>query len=173
MISAPRPRNETERLHALADLGAIEAPPKGLDAIVRRASETARTPMALVSLVDERRQVFPARVGIEVEHTPREFAFCAHAILGAQPFLVTDAAVDVRFMDNPLVIGPPHIRSYLGVPMLLHGRYAVGTLCVLDRVSRIWTGGEITAIETLAREALDVMVAAQADAYLARLPRAS
>jgi len=107
------------------------------DDLVRLAAEMTESPIALVSLVDAERQWFKARFGLEARETPRETAFCAHAILDpTQPFSVPDALEDQRFRNNPLVTGAPDIRSYLGVPLVDREGHALGTLCVIDRVPR-------------------------------------
>lgn len=87
---------------------------------------------AAFTVVDGHRQFFKSVQGLEVRETPREMAFCAHAILGEDLFVVPDASKDPRFMNNPLVTGAPHIRFYAGVPIRAHNRLAIGTLCAID-----------------------------------------
>lgn len=133
MMAAPLPDNEHERLRAMwrytrHDRG--EDPV--LDAITRFAANHFDVPLVLVSLVDRNCQWFKSRVGIEVSETSRDLSFCAHAILGEGSFEVEDAASDPRFEANPLVTGPPHIRYYLGVPLVTPDGYAMGTLCLID-----------------------------------------
>ncbi|MEL6429605.1 MAG: ATP-binding protein [Planctomycetota bacterium] len=154
MIAAQKPANEVERLAALRRTGLLDTPSEHrFDEIVRLASEIAETPMALVSLVDEDRQWFKARFGLAAAETPREFAFCAHAILEPeQVFRVPDTLQDVRFADNPLVTGAPHLRSYYGVPLRAPSGHPIGTLCVLDDRPHELSEQRVRALETLSRQ---------------------
>lgn len=127
------------------------APEQEFDSIVRLASQIAATPIALVSLVDECRQWFKARHGLEVPETPRDEAFCAVAIRKPDtPTIVPDATLDPRFRTNPLVVGEPHIRFYAGVPICDDEGRALGTLCVIDRVRRELDDEQRTALAHLA-----------------------
>jgi diguanylate cyclase (GGDEF)-like protein/PAS domain S-box-containing protein len=109
----------------------IQASPE-LDRITRTAAHLFHVPMALVSLLDEDRQWFRSRHGLDIDGTPRSISFCAHAIEQPSPMVVTDASLDPRFADNPLVTGAPHIRFYAGHTLhSLHGM-PLGTLCILD-----------------------------------------
>lgn len=130
--------DEARRLAALRDLVVLDSPPEPLfDSITRMASEICGTPIALISLIDEERQWFKANVGLEaVSETPRDVAFCAHAIHEDCVMEVPDALQDPRFADNPLVTGAPHIRFYAGAPLVLPSGDKAGTLCVIDRSSR-------------------------------------
>jgi GAF domain-containing protein len=146
------PANEAERQAALDQTGLMRpGHVPDLDDIVELAAMICGVPIALVSLVDRDRQFFKARVGLEAEETPRDISFCGHAILGTEPFVVTDAAQDDRFADNPLVTGPPHIRFYAGVPLLVDDRHAVGTLCVIDSKPRVLDERMRDALTRLAR----------------------
>jgi GAF domain-containing protein len=138
-VQPPRtPRNEVERQAALDRTGLLQAGTNlDLQDIVELAATICQTPMALVSLVDGRRQFLKSRVGLDVLETPRDISFCGHAILGTEPFVVSDAAIDERFADNPLVVGPPHIRFYAGIPLVVDDELALGTLCILDTQPRV------------------------------------
>lgn len=128
--------DEAARLAALKDLLVLDSPPEPLfDMMARFAAELCGTPIALISLIDEERQWFKANVGLPgVNETPRDVAFCAHAIQGdGKLFEVPNAALDPRFADNPLVAGTPDIRFYAGAPLILPGGARAGTLCVIDR----------------------------------------
>lgn len=146
------PPDEVERQEALDRTGLVsQAENKDLQDIVVLAATICDVPVALVSLVDGDRQFFKARVGLDARETPRDISFCGHAILGTEPFVVPDAAVDDRFHDNPLVTGPPHIRFYAGVPLIVDDRYAIGTLCVIDTRPRVLDERMRDSLERLAR----------------------
>ena len=127
------PLTEAERLAALRELELLDTPPdKRLDRITALARETFQTEMALVTLIDEHRQWFMSKQGIDGEETPREHAFCAHTIQNPGPMVVLDAQSDPRFAANPFVTGDPHVRFYAGAPIVLDGGAAIGALCVVD-----------------------------------------
>jgi GAF domain-containing protein len=148
----PKPVDEAERQAALDRTGLTrpgEIP--DLQDIVELAAVICGAPIALVSLVDGERQFFKARVGLDAAETPRDVSFCGHAILSSDPLIVPDASADARFADNPLVTGPPHIRFYAGVPLLVDGRHAIGTLCVIDTQPRVLDERMRDGLERLAR----------------------
>ncbi|WP_162587517.1 EAL domain-containing protein [Variovorax sp. RA8] len=138
MKAAPKRKNEEASLAALNALRVLDSEPEPeFDAIVRTAAEICGAPISLISLIDRDRQWFKANVGLPgTAETPREFAFCDHAVLGSDLFEVPDAMQDSRFADNPLVVGSPDIRFYAGAPVLLNDGICVGTLCVMDRKPR-------------------------------------
>lgn len=129
---------EQKRLDALADLKLLDTlPERAYDDIVQLAAYICRTPIALMTLVDSRRQWFKARHGLLQRETSRELSFCAHAIASPdQLLIVSDARADPRFAANPLVLGDPHIRFYAGAPITLATGDAIGALCVIDTVRR-------------------------------------
>ena len=130
------PAAEAERLDALRSLRILDTPPEAsFDRIVRLASTLFGMPIALVSLLDENRQWFKARYGLEAQSTPRDIAFCNHTIRGTRPLVIPDARADPRFSDNPLVAGPAAIRFYAGAPLRAGHQHNVGTLCVIDTVA--------------------------------------
>lgn len=146
------PSNEQARLAKLQDLSVLDTPPDPvLDAIVAAASAMASAPIALVSLVDAERQWFKARVGLDATETPRDLAFCAHAIHGSEIFEVPDSRKDDRFAQNPLVQGAPHVLFYAGAPLTTSDGYAVGTLCVIDHVPRQLTSAQRESLAHLGR----------------------
>ncbi|KQQ56732.1 hypothetical protein ASF66_20890 [Pseudomonas sp. Leaf129] len=117
-MKAPIALYETERLQALRSLEILDTPTEvSLDRITRLVARVLNVPIALVTLVDEKRQWFKSRVGVEILETARDDAFCAHAILQDEPMVVSDATCDARFSDNLLVTQAPHIRFYAGVPI--------------------------------------------------------
>ena len=132
MPAAPLPADETARLHTLRGLGLLDTPAEApWDSLVRCAALVTGCPTAVITLVDESRQWFKARVGLEFCETSRDVAFCAHAILGDSMLEVADARADARFSDNPLVTAEGGMRFYAGVPLLVDGQ-PMGTLCVID-----------------------------------------
>lgn len=154
-MKAPLPARETERLHALHRLGLLDTEPEqAFDDLTRLASLICGTPMAMVSLIDQDRQWFKSRVGLETAETSRDVAFCAHAILGDDMLLVPDATQDERFRDNPLVTGEQAaFRFYAGVPLTTSDGLAVGTLCTIDLTPRVLTTEQEEALRILARQA--------------------
>lgn len=143
--------DEPKRLVALAASGLIDTPPEDrFDRIVRLASIATGSPIAIVSLLTSSRQWFKARVGLEVQETPRELAFCSYTILNEKPFVVEDASADPRFCDNMLVLAEPRIRFYAGIPIRGKEGYALGALCVIDREPRKLRATELTALLDLA-----------------------
>ena len=139
MPTAGKRDTEAATLAALRALEVLDTgPEEEFDALVRAASTICRAPISLISLIDAERQWFKANVGLPgVSETPRDVAFCAHAVLGDEIFEVPDATRDARFADNPLVAGQPDIRFYAGAPIRLTDGSRVGTLCVIDREPRV------------------------------------
>ena len=128
--------DEEDRLASLKAYGVLDTPNEAaFDAIVREAARELNAPVALISLVDEHRQWFKARVGIDAAETPRSISFCTHAIRGPDVFVVEDATLDDRFADNPMVTGDPNLRFYAGAPLKTDSGKRIGTLCVLDTAS--------------------------------------
>jgi phosphoserine phosphatase RsbU/P len=152
MIAAPIPENDTERLEALHSLDLLDTlPEERFDRITRLLTLVFQVPMAFVSLVDDDRQWFKSSCGLSTPQTPRAVSFCGHAILSDQPMVVTDAAEDERFCDNPLVTGDPHIRFYAGHPLSGPGGHKVGSLCIADSRPRTLRGSELEALGEMAR----------------------
>jgi diguanylate cyclase (GGDEF)-like protein len=154
MPAARVPENESDRLAALAAFNIVDTPSeREYDDIVLLASQICNTPIAVISLVEEDRQWFKARVGMEAQETPRDQAFCAYAILEPQKtMIVADATNDHRFFDNPLVLAEPNIRFYAGTPLRTHDDLALGTLCVIDRRPRELNEAQVAALEALGRQ---------------------
>ncbi len=159
MKPAVLPPNEVQRLQALRELHVLDTPPEvAFDALVEAASIVCGTPIALVSLVDEGRQWFKANHGLAgATETPRDIAFCSHAILDTEIFEIPDAALDSRFDDNPLVTGDPNIRFYAGTPIELLDGSRVGTLCVIDRVPRNLNADQRRVLACLGRAAASAL----------------
>jgi GAF domain-containing protein len=122
------------------------------DNVVPLAARLAECPIAAVSLIDADRQWFKAAHGLDAAETPRAVSFCAHAILRpGEPLVVPDAPLDSRFADNPFVTGAPHIRSYLGAPVVTPEGQALSTLCVVDKAPRQHDAGMVATIRSLAQ----------------------
>ncbi|WP_372527909.1 ATP-binding protein [Piscinibacter sp.] len=157
MQSAPHPPNEARRLAVLRELGVLDSEGEAsFDALVDAAARLTGCPIALISLVDAQRQWFKAARGWAMRETPRDISFCAHAILGDALFEVEDTRRDVRFTDNPLVRGEPHIRFYAGEPLQFRGA-TLGTLCVMDTQPRTLGADERAALHGLSRVATELL----------------
>jgi diguanylate cyclase (GGDEF)-like protein/PAS domain S-box-containing protein len=151
MPAPSNPPDEFERRQLLKALDLLDTEEEEVfDRVTRLVSRLLKVPIALFSLVDGNRQWFKSRVGMDARETPREQAFCAHAILQDQPLVVTDATRDVRFADNPLVTGKPNIRFYAGVPIRSSGGLAIGTLCAIGDEARVLTADELFIMIDLA-----------------------
>ena len=152
------PLDEAERLDALQSLALLDTPPTdSIDRVVRLAAHVIGVPIALVSLVDENRQWFMARVGVEITETPRSFSFCAHAVEQRRPLNISDAAQDPRFAANPMVTAAPCIRAYLGIPFYSRSGHALGTLCVIDVQPRNFESGEVQTLTQFAKIVEDLL----------------
>ncbi len=148
----PVPKHEQKRLQVLWEYEILDTVPEAIfDDMTDLAARICRAPMAMISLVDEDRQWFKARIGVSHRETAREIAFCAHAIMQDDLFIVEDAAKDPRFANNPLVTTDPKIRFYAGAPLITPDGYALGTLCVMDRVPRRLNYDQQRALQILAR----------------------
>ena len=158
MTPAPMPAEEDERLAALRELLLLDTPPEErFDRLARFAAEQLDTPIALLTLMNDHRQWFKSRMGLEATETPREISFCGHAILKNELFVVEDASRDPRFADNPLVTGDPHIRFYAGAPLSAPGGHRIGTLCVIDTVPRTLGTVERSILDALRRLANETL----------------
>ena len=156
-MTTPIPVNEVERLVALNRYDILETDPdQFFDDLVELASFICNVPISLISFIDEDRQWFKSKKGLNGSGSPREFAFCAHAIMQDDLLIVPDATQDARFASNPYVTQDPNIRFYAGAPLMTPDGYALGTICVLDRQPR-----ELTAAQTSALAALSRQVVAQ------------
>lgn len=151
MKTPDSPPDEALRLTALEELKLLDTPPEErYDRITRLAARTFDTPIALVSLIDQDRQWFKSRHGLEAPETARDISFCGHAILREETFIIENALNDERFADNPLVTGAPNIRLYAGAPLHDRHGYRIGTLCVIDNKPRLFSEDDKTTLRDLA-----------------------
>jgi diguanylate cyclase (GGDEF)-like protein len=159
MSPAPLPSDEPRRLAALQSYGVLDSVCEtSFDNIVHLAAQLVDVPISLVSLVDSHRQWFKAKVGLDASETPRDWSFCAHAIVGPdEVFVVDDALADRRFVDNPLVTGAPGIRFYAGARLINPEGAALGTLCVIDRAPRTLSDGLRQGLRRLAGTAMTTL----------------
>lgn len=149
--------NEEERLAALHSYHILDtAEEKDFDDLTVLASVICQTPIALISLVDAKRQWFKSHIGVDDTETPIELSFCSHAIASHNDIMIVpDAKVDPRFAENPLVTGPISITYYAGVPLVTEDGHALGTLCVIDYEKKILADDQINALKTLAKQVVD------------------
>ncbi|HVM46903.1 MAG TPA: GAF domain-containing protein [Candidatus Acidoferrum sp.] len=149
---APVPHDEKKRLKVLWQYDVLDTVPEEVfDDLTELAARICEAPIALISLVDEKRQWFKAKVGVTVSETSRDVSFCAYAITQTDLFIVPDATLDARFADNPLVVSDPKIRFYAGAPLITPDGHALGTLCVIDKVPRELRLDQKQALRILAR----------------------
>jgi GAF domain-containing protein len=146
---------EGARVAALNRYAILDTEPEqSFDDLVTLAAYVCRAPIAMLSLVDDHRQWFKSKVGVEIRETPRDISFCSRAIEQEDLFLVPDALEDPRFRDNPLVVDEPHVRFYAGAPLINEDGFALGTLCVIDRQPRELDESQKEALKSLRSLAL-------------------
>ena len=151
MITPKIPADDVKRVDALKAYSILDTlPEKEFDDITYLASQICNTPVSLISLIDDKRQWFKSHHGVDATETPRGIAFCAHAINEQdQIFIVNDSRNDVRFHDNPLVTGDPHVIFYAGMPLVSPDGFSLGTLCVIDHKPRKLDESQIKALKAL------------------------
>lgn len=146
------PANDGSRVKALRRLGVLDTPPEDrFDRFVQMVRALLEVPIALVSLVDSDRQWFKARAGLDECETSREISFCGHALAANDLLVVRDAWLDARFRENPLVVGPPHIRFYAGAVLRAPAGEPIGTVCAIDYVPRRFPSSDEVCLLEVAR----------------------
>ena len=152
MYRDPFLMDEPARLAALQRLAVLDSEPEEpFENVVALVRAVLGVPMAAVSLIDEDRQWFKARIGIDKSETARDISFCTHTIQQREPMVIPDATQDARFAGNPLVLGNPNIRSYAGIPLRTDDGYNIGSLCAIDTKAREFSAVEIGMLEKFAR----------------------
>lgn len=159
MPAAKKPKNELQRIKELESFDILDTEPEeDYDEIVELASYICKTPISLISLVDNDRQWFKAKKGVEAQQTSRDLAFCSYAILSPdEPLIVEDATKDKRFDDNNLVLKNPKIRFYAGIPLKTKSGHALGTLCVIDGKSNKISQEQVRALEILSKSVVNLL----------------
>ena len=147
------PADEAKRLETLRQYAVLDTPPEqAFDDLALLASQICQVPMAMVSLVDDKRQWFKSRIGMDATETARDIAFCAHTILRPDEVLeVQDASADARFADSPLVTTDPRVRFYAGAPLVANNGQPLGALCVMDRTPHALKPEQLAALQALSR----------------------
>ncbi|MDB9744044.1 GAF domain-containing sensor histidine kinase [Fibrobacterales bacterium] len=155
MTAAENHPREAERLDALKSYRVMDSLAEiDFDELTQLASEICETPISLVSLVDDHRQWFKSKVGLDTEETDKTVAFCSHAILQDDVFIVEDSSKDERFFDNPLFVNAPYVRFYAGVPLKTQDGLPIGTLCAIDTVPRKLSPVQISTLKTLSKQVM-------------------
>lgn len=169
-MRAALPIHEDERLAHLYRLDILDTQrEQSFDDIAQLAMTLCEVPIAVVSLIDRDRQWFKSCLGLDATETPRDVAFCAHAILTPDDLLVVeDASLDDRFKDNALVLGDPHIRFYAGAPLVTRAGYALGTLCIIDHVPRVLSALQLSTLRLLAGQVMQLLQLREANLALAQ-----
>ena len=163
--------NEILRLKALKEYSILDTlPEKEYDDITQLASQICGTSISTISLIDEKRQWFKSKVGLEVDETSKEVSFCGHAIMEPDKiFTVKDSRLDARFQDNPLVIGEPHVIFYTGVPLVSQDGFALGTLCVIDDQPKELNQDQLLALKALSNQVVSLFELRKSKMQLERL----
>jgi len=157
MSLIPLPKNEVDRLAALNSYNILDtAEDEDFDELTILASAICQTPIALISLVDDKRQWFKSHTGLAAKETPKEISFCAHAIVEAEEIMVVnDATRDERFADNPLVTGDTKVIFYAGVPLVNEDGFALGSLCVIDHQHKELTTVQTDGLKIIAKQVIN------------------
>lgn len=168
MLIPRKHKYEEKRLQLLESYSILDTLPEAdFDNLTSIASQICNIPISLITLLDSDRQWFKSHYGLDVSETPREHAFCAHAIQDANKiFIVHDAREDERFHDNPLVTGYPNVIFYAGVPLTNSAGLPLGTLCVIDHKPNVLSEAQLTALKSLANQVMNLLELRRNKLYL-------
>ncbi len=169
MISPVDHLREKERLLSLESFNIMDTlPEEDYDNLTAIAAQICGTPISLISLLDDQRQWFKSNHGLDARQTPREYAFCAHAINEQEGvFIIPDSREDIRFHDNPLVVGDPRVIFYAGIPLLGDDGLPLGTLCVIDQKPKDLNPQQIDCLKALAQQVMNLLYLRRTSALLA------
>lgn len=158
MKKAPIPINDKTRVEKLQSYNVLDTEMEPIfDEITNTAAAICNTKISLISLVDESRQWFKSKCGLEAPETPRDISYCGHAIMSDEIFIVEDAEFDERFCDNPLFLNEPNVRFYAGAPLVAPDGQRIGTLCVIDNEKKSLEQHQILALKSLAKQVINIL----------------
>jgi two-component system, NtrC family, sensor kinase len=147
--------HQTARLKRLYQYEILDTPAEeDFDDLTKLAAQICQTPVALITFVDAYRQWFKSKVGMEIINAPLEAGFCPFTVQKSDTLMIPDTLTDPQFAKNPVVVSPPHVRFYLGIPLITKEDYSIGTLCVLDFVPRQLEQKQIEALQILSRQVM-------------------
>ena len=167
MTDCPMPANEEERLKVLHSLKIVDtAADQSFDRITRILAVSLGAPIAIISLIDQHRQWFKSKVGLNFDETPRGESFCTHCAAHGSYMEIHDATKDDRFSSNIFVTGDAKIRFYAGAPLMVGKGLCIGTLCVMDTIARVLDDKQRALLNDMAGVVMDLfkkkMIAEQA-----------
>ncbi|MFV8371956.1 sensor histidine kinase [Flavobacterium sp. LB2P74] len=159
MIAPKKYILEEERIKLLESYSILDTLPEAeYDNLTLIASQICGTPIALITFLDEERQWFKSHTGLDISETPRDYSFCAYAINDPENiFIIPDARNDVRFHDNPIVVGQENVIFYAGVPLTNEDGMPLGTICVIDHKPKVLTPDQIRSLKALSVQTMKLL----------------